>query len=252
MTVERQTDRQTDTAVRRIDASERVRMANIPMTLDVGRFNAADARSSLTLVLAVLGVSCLGALVVVAAAPHNNYQTVSDLSGFRQVAWWFGIVVSLLAFGVALVALHVTVTEWRSYQRRLEEWHTATIEAYQDAGGQEVERAVSVFELTDASPAHTLLVALAVQQSITQGSQSKPWSVSNLEGDVWLKGSRGNLVKIGVVSPSGSERFGKRLAELGLVEGRKNRSAGRWLPESTDQVVTLIADNWAKVPDHSS
>jgi hypothetical protein len=70
--------------------------------------------------------------------------------------------------------------------------------------------------------------------------------VREIEGDVWLRGSRGNLVKLGNVSAGTAERMGRRLAELGLVEGRKNRSAGRWVAASADEVLAMVADGWSR------
>lgn len=241
MSADRQTDGQA--ALRRLDATESVRIATGPMLLDSGRFNAADARGSLLLILAVVAVACLGALLAAAAAPRGTW---AGLSTWRWLIVGFGVLVALLALMVAVVALTVTLAEWLSYRRRLEDWHAATLAAYEDAGGQEIDRSLSVFELSDAAPAHLLLLALSIQQQLAASSESKPWSVREIEGDVWLRGSRGNLVKLGNVSAGTAERMGRRLAELGLVEGRKNRSAGRWVAASADEVLAMVADGWSR------
>jgi hypothetical protein len=157
---------------------------------------------------------------------------------------WFGVQIILISESVGMIIIWITVQEWRSYQRRLQEWHEVTICAVERAGGVEHTTSYTATELSSTSLRDVLLLALLVHRN--QG-QRKAHTLTALEGEHWLTSSNGNQHRIGDVRPGEAERIGALFAALGLVEGRDKRRAGQWVPGSEGQVIDLIEQNWHKV-----
>ncbi|NJL32535.1 MAG: hypothetical protein HC893_00100 [Chloroflexaceae bacterium] len=169
------------------------------------------------------------------AAPHAAWN------GAVLVLFWSGLAVCGLAVLTAWLTWYVQASGWVWYERRLDDWHTARLEAFTQAQGQEVERQLSVWEFSDSSPGHMLLLMLAIQQRAEAG-ESTPHATRVLEGDVWLKGSGGRMLKVGYVAPSVAERAGILFANMGFIQGRKPKSAGRWV--LGEQPIATFVDKW--------
>jgi hypothetical protein len=43
-----------------------------------------------------------------------------------------------------------------------------------------------------------------------------------------------------------AEELGRTFARLGLIEGRRSRSAGQWVPMDANEVFCLMTENWSK------
>jgi hypothetical protein len=224
--------------IRHVSASEARRPAPAPMVLDVGRFEAVSAARSLSLVLGVLTISTIGGAIAYGASPPLH----TDWSGLSQLVFWFGVQVAFLGELVGLIALHIIIVEWRSYQRRLEEWHDATLQSYIDQGGVEETSSYTAWELSATRLNDVLLLALLTHRS--QGSK-KMHTVTALEGDHWLTDGSGSMLKVGRVGAAEAERVGQKFADLGLVRGRGSRKAGEWVPGSADEVIDLVAKHWS-------
>jgi hypothetical protein len=235
---DRQTDRQI--AARHIDAVERVRLAQAPVDLDGGAFDAASAGANLKLVLLVALVSPLGGLLAYVCLPAPG----EPVTGWRLILYAFGTLVAGLALVTAVLGLWIETSRWRRREQRVDDWHHARLDAFVAAQGEETERALSIWEYSESNPAHVLLAAICVQQRIAAG-ESVPWSTRQLEGDVWLRGSGSQrMVKVGYISPGTAERIGGLFGDMGLVAGRKARSAGKWQPGDMGELVGAFVDKW--------
>lgn len=217
-------------------ATERVGPAKVPMSLDVGRLTPRDGFQLLGLAVGALAVASLGSLLAWAAFPLYP----SDLSIIRLVFVVFGASVAFLGAALAWLTAWFCWRDWTFYQQRLADYHTLVLASHEQAGGVEIERSVTGWELTATNPVHVLAVALAAHRRAQAGELAH--SVRALEGPVWLGG-----VRLGDVSGSEAEAISRKLAALGLVEGRAARSAGRWLPDSADEIIQRVADRWSDV-----
>jgi hypothetical protein len=223
-------DRQTE---RQISASSSTRPAQSQMELNVGRFDPPRAAQQLGLAVGVLTVSSAGGWLC--------YSTAGLMDGWSLFIWWFGFQILLLAESVGLIIIWITVQEWRSYQRRLEEWHEVTLAAVENAGGVEQTSTYTVWELQSTSIKDVLLLALMVHR--TQGSK-KAHTIDSLKGQHWLGSNEASLVRLGEVSPSEAEKFGSLFASLGLIRGRGPKRAGEWVPESEGEVIDIVSKRW--------
>jgi hypothetical protein len=186
--------------------------------------------------LLVLLISTIGAAMA--------WGSSGNLQGFNLVIFWFGVQVALLSQGVGMTMIYMTVREWYDYQQRLQISFDVTIDNIEAAGGVETVSSYTAWELSASSPKDVLALALLIHRR--QGEKAAH-SISELKGDHWLASGDGNMVKLGSLGAAEAERLGGKLAELGLVAGRKSRSAGKWVPTSEAEVIDLIERNWHKV-----
>lgn len=214
-------------------ATERIAPAKLPMSLDVGRLTAREAFQLFGLAIAALAAGSLGALLSWLAYPSY----ISDWSGVRLVAVLFGASVALLGLGLASLTAWLGALDWISYRRRIDDYHELYLSSHQETGGIEIERSLTGFELTATNPLHVLAVALAAHRRNQAGELAH--SVRALEGPVFLGG-----VRLGDVTSSEAEALSKKLADLGLIEGRAPRTAGKWVPDTIDTIVSRVADRW--------
>ena len=214
-------------------ATERVGPAKVPMSLDVGRLTPRDGFQLLGLAVGALAVASLGSLLAWAAFPLYP----SDLSIIRLVFVVFGASVAFLGAALAWLTAWFCWRDWTFYQQRLADYHALVLSSHAQAGGVEVERQVTAWDLTATNPLHVLAVALSTHRRSQAGELAH--SVRALEGPVFLGG-----VRLGDVSPSEAEALARKLAELGLIEGRAPRIAGRWVPDSAEYVLARVADRW--------
>ncbi|MEB4590896.1 hypothetical protein VSS37_07900 [Candidatus Thiothrix sp. Deng01] len=223
--------------MQKITASEVSRLGSSQMNLDVGRINPREALWVALLSLSSLAVGTLGAFIAWLVLPSE----FASWSGWRFLFFLFGLGVALLGFGLAVVLCKLTYDDWTQYRARLNEWHIAALEAYQLSDGKEVERTLTLSDLSPSVPLHMLAVALSAHRRVAQGT-ANAFSVRGLEGPVFLGG-----VRMGDLSPSAAELAAKNLAQLGLIKGRGPRQAGEWAASSEADVVGLLVDNWKRL-----
>lgn len=216
-----------------VQATERIAPAKLPMSLDVGRLTARDGFQLFGLAVSALAAGSLGALLAWSAYPAY----LSDWNGVRFIAVAFGVSVALLGVGLAGLTAWFGVLDCVTYQQRLGEYHRLYIKSHSSAGGLEIERSVTGFELTATNPLHVLAAALVAHKGNLDGKSAH--SVRSLEGPVFLGG-----VRLGDISPTEAEAISKKFADLGLVEGRAPRQPGRWVPETTEYIVSSLAERW--------
>jgi hypothetical protein len=205
------------------------------LDLDVGRLTVKEAMGLGALTIAALFVGTLGGLLAWWAWPEWSW------SGPRVAFVLFGSAVGLVGSGFGVLVARLTVEDWLSYRRRLDDWHEAALVAYEATEGRETEQHVTAWELTASHPLHVLAVALAVHQR-AQAGDAGAHSVRSLEGAVWLGG-----VRLGDVGSTQAEQIGRVFSDLRLVRGRGPRQSGEWSAGSADDVVKLLAENWSKV-----
>lgn len=224
-------------SVKQFTASERIGPAKLPMSLDVGRLTARDAAQLGGLAVAALGVGAFGALLAWLAWPEFG-----TWSGWRVVFVGFGLSVGGLGVGLAVVVGRLSVNDWVSYQRRLEDIHQLYLESHEQAGGVEIERTLTGWELALDKPLHVLALALSVHERVMQGDQTA-FSERKIgaDGSIWLGG-----VKLGQISQGAAAEGSRLLADVGLIQGRGPRQAGRWAAQSTDDVIRAVTRDWAR------
>lgn len=196
-----------------------------PMDLDSGRFNVLQAALAGGFVLAALLLASFGGWIVVRSW------------AFAPLGVAIGLVLFLVGAAFGLVVLWVSLGEWADHRRRVADWHSAALWAYQENGAETVEH-VSEWEFSADNPAHVLIAALTVARRLSEGADT-PWSVRNLQGPVFI-GAR----RVGSVSKLHAEELGRRFERLGLVVGRSERVAGVWSARSPAEIVQLVWDNW--------
>lgn len=198
-----------------------------PVNLDEGRLDIRRAAMAGGFTLGALLIAALGAWVATTAYEADQ----------RFIAV-VGLGVSLVALGFGGVVLYVSLNESLDHRRRLQDWHEVTLSAWEQQGASETIEKVSEIEMTSDNPMHVLAMALYLHMLVKAGNET-PWAVRKLNGPFFLANRR-----VGDISKGTAEEMGKRLAQLGIIEGRAERSPGRWVPESSDQVVDLVMKRW--------
>jgi hypothetical protein len=218
------------------------------MNLDIGRLTILDAIHVGALAVGSLAVGAVGGLIAQAALPEWA-MSFRDVGGFRFWFFAFGASVAVVGFGLACMVSYLSVRSWIRYEDRLADWHEVALAAYEDNEGSSTETTVTMWELTASNPLHVLGAALAVQARHTarqSGSTGAP-SVRGLQGDMWLPSPDGKMINLGEINTTQAQRFSDVFGQLGLIEGKEPRKAGRWVPGSADQVIELVGKNWHKV-----
>lgn len=210
--------------IRGSERTQQTRPAAPPIDLNAGRLDIVRAALAGGFVLVALLVVVLGACMVI----YFRSPAVVVLG--------IGVAGIGLAFGGTV--LYVSVTEWTDHRRRVQEWHEAALSTYVDMNGAERVEQVSEWEMTATNPAHVLVAAMWVHMRLQDG-ESGPFTVRKLNTALFLCNRRvGNLSKIG------AEHMGQQFARLGLIEGRREGHSGVWVPETADDVLRLVVDNW--------
>jgi hypothetical protein len=195
-----------------------------PMDLNAGRLDVTRAALAGAFVLVALLVALLGLWIVGRSV------------GLLGLGLGLGLVV--LGLGLGLVVLVVSIREWIDHRARVEAWHALALESYRKNQMSETIEHVTEWTLTIENPAHVLLAALTVHLRQRQGNELAH-STRQLAGPIFLAGRR-----VGDLSKMQAESMSRQFARLGLIEGRSERIAGEWVPQSADEIITLVTRNW--------
>ena len=195
-----------------------------PIDLNAGRLDVARAALAGAFVLVALVVVLLGLWIF----------------GRSESLLWrsFGGALALVGLSLGGIVLVVSVQEWTDHRARIADWHALAIDSYRDSQMSETIEQVTEWTLGVDNPAHVLMAALTVHLRQQEGNQMAH-STRQLYGPVFLAGRR-----VGDLSKLSAEGMGKQFARLGLVEGRSERNAGEWMPESADEIMALVIRNW--------
>ena len=223
-----------------MSARERISTQAGAMDLNAGRPALADAVKLFLFSAAAWCVVCIG-LVVVAAVWGGSPYEHRALTLLRYLAGATGGGLAALAVFYGGALGHVYVSEWYGYQLRRDAWHRAELRAYSQAGGQVVDRQLTVKALTTSEPAHLLLVALALAEKIRNGQAREP-SLAALQGDVWC-----GLFKVGELSKPAAEEFLTALAQMGVIKGRTKGKAGQLATLDAGELYTLATTRAGRV-----
>lgn len=228
--------------MQRVDYSARERISTQAgaMNLDAGRPALAEAVKLFLFSAAAWVVCCLG-LVVVAAVWGGSAYEHRAITLLRYLAGGTGAGLAGLAVFYGGAIAHVFVSEWYGYQARRDAWHRAELRAYSQAGGQLVDRQLTVKALTTQEPAHLLLVTLALAEKIRNGQAREP-SLAALQGDIWC-----GRVKVGELSKPAAEEFLAALGQMGVITGRKKGVAGQLVTTDLAELYTIATTKAGRV-----
>lgn len=224
--------------MRTIVASESQKPIRSPMDLDVGRVTPLEAIYAALACVGLFFTAALGGLVMYVVYPHDG---LSPLEGWRLVLLIFGMAVSLFSFGLAVTLTQLIYQDWIEYRLRLNDWHEIAIAAATANDGQEIERTLTITDLSPAQPLHMLAIALSAHARVASGTAGA-FSVRELEGPVML-----GPVKFGDLSRTSAESASKRLADLGLIKDRAPKKAGTWAAQSEHDVINAVIDGWVRL-----
>lgn len=185
----------------------------------------------------------IGALLIVAVWPQQEYE----MNGWRAVGIVFG---GLLAFGGGswFWALRGVVPMGiRRYYARVDDWHLAVLEKYEQSDGRVLAQQVSEWSLTTTDARHVLLLLLYVYLSgkapsirgLTEGpllvrAGHRAWSLGTISQDS-AADALNLLARAGVLL----ERDARRSGRLAVMDFRQ--AAGRVLSELSRDPRALAA-----------
>jgi hypothetical protein len=208
-------------SIRQLESTLAQKPAAPPVDLNAGRLDITRA-------ILAGGFVVLALLVVLTGVWIFSWAE-------SRILLFFGAMLAAIGFTLGAVVLWVSVSEWVDHRRRVADWHALALESYARLQGAETIQHVSEYELSADNPAHILLAALMVHMRI-QAGESTPYSVRSLHGPYFLAGRR-----VGNMSKLSAELMSRKLAQLGLVDGRSPGLAGAWLPQSADEILEAIA-----------
>ena len=222
--------------MREIKQTEEKKPATSPMNLDAGKLTPWE-------VLQIGGVAALCCLAGTFGALLFWLVTPLDGSypGFRIIVGTFGGSVAVLGFSLAWVTRSLYVRSCKGYLDRLDDWHAATLAAYESSDGMEVKTETSIRDLRPTDPRDVLFVAIALSVKLAAGELDGV-SVRSLKGDLWI-----GYTRLGdVVNPEGMY---KALQQAGLlrVVGKK----AHWVPTSLEETVKIHQRGITKVRNES-
>lgn len=208
-------------SIRQLESTLAQKPAAPPVDLNAGRLDLVRAALAGGFVLLALLVVLLGVWIFSIAE--------------SRILLFFGAMLAVIGFSLGGVVLWVSVAEWLDHRRRIADWHELSLESYARLQGAETVQHVSEFELSVENPAHVLLAALLIHQRVIAG-ESTPYSVRSLHGPFFLANRRvGNLSKLS------AEMMSRKLAQLGLIDGRAPGLAGGWVPQSADEILEIVS-----------
>lgn len=133
---------------------------------------------------------------------------------------------------------HSFIAEIEDVRQRRRDWHEQMLDERRNAGGLIVDHEVTEWTLQATNLRDILLVALYVHWQVQRGVD-RPWSVRKLSDTLYLGDSRHGRL-IGELTQSEAEKMGAIMAQVGLIRGRSEKTAGQWNAESADDVLDRI------------
>ena len=219
-----------------------------PIALDAGKLDVTQAFGGYLLAGALFVVALVCAVVAVACWP---LASSGDGVGYRVVGAVFGVVLAFLALRSAWGIWHSVDRGFRRYDDFLEEVRTAWLDAAEALRGNPTYTFHEEETFSMSFPA-LFTLAVAITWSLSERNpQRRPWSVDALQGPFTLtipaeQGTGERYIHCGRLSAADAEAVGRTFARLGLIEGRRSRSAGQWVPSDANEVYTLMTDHWAE------
>lgn len=223
-----------------LNARERISTQAGAMDLDAGRLLLADAVKAFFISASAWVFVCAGLLLVRVSWGGDRYEHVA----VATARWFFATLgggLAALALAAAVSTMFLLVRGWFRYARRLEEWHRVQLWAYTQAGGQQVDRTLTIKSMTAQEPAHVLLAALALAARVRAGDVTEP-SVSALQGAVWL-----NFVQVGELTKPGAEEMLRAFSQVGLIRGRTKGRAGQLVTLDPAEILELVTTRAGRI-----
>ena len=231
-----------------------VRPAQSPMDLNAGKPDPKEALLNSGVTALFLITATVGALIFVIFLPSRGDSIAFWEYNFIGYGKMIGLLtgLSFAIFGALNARLYSSVTKegWASYYRRLEDWHNAMLEAFDNTGGQESVTQISSYSIDPKIPAHTLAVALAVHQALeasgNKTARGYAYSTRGLNGSQFFRTSNG-LLLAGELFGTKPEELNRLFVELGLITNQKPGYAGEWACRSIEEVMSKVLNNWYRL-----
>lgn len=221
-------------------ARENRRTQAAPVDLEHGRFDPEQVVQLFIIAACALGAGSIGGVL----ASWGMAGAGSSWGPLAALARWLGIFGALLcglSFATAGAITVLAARGWWRHQARVDDWHYAQLDAYEHAGGQEIEREVLQRSLSLSEPLHALAVALHVVERARAG-ESTPWASTKLRGPVWY-----GQLHLGELTKTDAEAWSNALADVGMVKGRRKGYAGELAVKTEGEVLQLVSRNWGKI-----
>lgn len=242
--------------MKQIQHSTLTRPALAPMDFNAGKPNPKDALFNSGLTLLFVLVAAIGAWISIVFGPRSGESALPMEYNFigwaRAIGLLMGWATAATCIRFALSYGSITEKGWTSYYNRLEDWHTISIAAFRDQGGQEVEDTLTTWELRPTLARDVLAVALCIHREMRLDRATRayewPYSTRGLDRSLYLSSeSKGNQVLIGSLTGTRPEEVNAIFTQLGLIRGAKPGYAGAWAPRNEGEVIELVASNWNKL-----
>jgi hypothetical protein len=216
-----------------------------PIDLDAGRLSPRDAWLGYAL---AFGLFLLTWLVVWFSAMSLYLLTFSSI-----VSAVFGFILSFFLGRSSYRVWHSVDNAFIRYEAFLEDVRDEWFESAVQMRGQPSHSYHSYEETTNEfTPSYQSMLALAISitQQMQHGSSKRLWTVDALTGNAIVRLQHGHgqqYVHLGRISPSMAEEIGRIFADLGVINGRYERSAGGWVPVDANDVVHIMSQNWPRI-----
>lgn len=229
--------------------SQTVSPANGPMNLDAGKPTPQEAMQSGLVSIAFLGVSSVGLLVVYGFAPSDP---VFSYGGRFQVPLWrllgmlIGTLFSCFSWRFAYAYARMSLTLWDSYVMRLDKWDTLQRRLFAEQGGLNIQTKVSIYTISVQSPKDVAISAMLIHRELANQNRAilTVRGIEDRNGKLYMRRSNGSQLLMGEIGGTMPEKLLNRFATLGLIEGRKERHSGVWVPRTELEAFNMVVDRW--------
>jgi hypothetical protein len=216
-----------------------------PMNLDAGKPTPQEALHTGGVTLAFLFVGAIG-LFALRLFSLSSFETWANAPSWK----WIGHVVIIayvcfaLAFAVAYARMSLRL--WGHYVMRVEEWHDAQLEAFRLQGGLQIEQAWTYEQILHFNMRDAAFMAIKIHRDVQNGN-TQSLTVRGLEGSTgaqYIIADSHKRQYAGKIEGTVSEKLLDTYARLGLIEGRKERQSGRWVPQSEQEAFDMVVKRW--------
>lgn len=202
-----------------------------PMDMNSGRPQWAELAPLFGLLLVAVLPMGVGGALIIAVWPQFEWTPWNALGAFVGGAVVF-------ASGSFFWTLRgAVVRSISSYYQRLDDYHTANLEALSIQPVVELEE-VSEWSLRSDDPRHLLLFAIGIYWQTTRRNQAAPWSVTNAKR-VELHSDRGTTL-LGETTEQQARQLADLLSRAGVITGRSERKAGQLAVADADELLERV------------
>ena len=232
---------------RRTEDQQQFALFDPPIPLDAGKLDVKQAIGGYLLAggLFTSGMVCLALAALV--FPNGVDAATSDWFAWRVVGATLFVVPMGLSFWSAWGVWLSVHRGFKQYDAFLFDVRQMWLDAAEDLRGQPAWTSHTEEAFAIDLP-HVLTMALAITWDLNQQrGQRKLWTVDAMCGSAYVAVPEGNgetYLHFGKLSKPMAEDLGQVFARLGLIEGRRERAAGRWTATDANDTVETVLLNW--------